>query len=78
MFKPKRVEIAKDKLDLYQDIYWNKSDADFYINEDIAPMQARMAEQGVEAFSLLGKQHVGAFGAPYVNSFEALTLQCTA
>ncbi|NOH28495.1 arginase family protein [Vibrio mediterranei] len=70
MFKPKRVEISKEKLELYQDIYWNKSDADFYINEDIAPMQQRMAEQGVEAFSLLGKEHVGAFGAPYVNSFE--------
>ncbi|GAL26854.1 hypothetical protein JCM19239_70 [Vibrio variabilis] len=48
MFKPKRVEIAKEKLDLYQDIYWNKSDADFYINEDIAPMQARMLSRALK------------------------------
>ncbi|WP_163931815.1 arginase family protein [Paraferrimonas sp. SM1919] len=70
MFTPKRIEIPKADLDKYYDIFWNKSDADFYINAEFGPMQNRMSEQGVEAYSLLGKQHVGAFGAPYVNDLS--------
>ena len=70
-FKPKKIEIPQDRLMKYQDIWENKSDMDFYHDDKIMAMQERMSKEGVEVFSLLNKDYLGAFHAPFSNNLDA-------